>query len=310
MSHLDAEIFVLIPAYNEEIGILKTIETLPEFVDKIIVVDDGSSDRTINEILKANRDVELIALEKNKGKGNALISGMIWLQDYALKNAIDMNTSILVFIDGDGQMCPSHMKSMIEPIILKKTKFTKGTRFHSAAHNEAMPTFRKVGNTILKYLNRISTGQWNITDPQNGYYAVTFDLLIKFDFNNFDFGFFVENSFLLETKRIRESVIEVPIPAIYNIGEISHINYFTYIPSTSLKLFFEWLGRITYSGLQSYLRLLSTISLILAFTPPLLYLLFYPTIKFKLSYLILNLAFFGATLLFDFLDFRKIYNKL
>ncbi len=305
MSHLEAEVFVLIPAYNEEFGILNTIETLPKFVDKIIVVDDGSSDNTINEIKKSTRDVKLIALEKNKGKGNALISGMIWLQEYALNNAINLRTSILVFVDGDGQMPPSHMKSMIEPIITKKGKFTKATRFHSSAHNETMPKFRKIGNVLLRYLNRISTGQWNITDPQNGYYAVSFDLLVKFDFNNFDFGFFVENSFLLEARRIRESVIEVSIPAIYDIGEISHINYFSFIPATSVKLLIEWIGRIIYTGNQSFYRFFSALSLIFAFIPIIFYILFFPTLSLKVYVVLLNVVFFCFTMFFDFLDFSQ-----
>jgi len=89
-------ISVIIPAYNEEKRIGKVLQRIPEFVDEVIVVDDGSNDRTSEVARKFG--VEVIRLERNEGKGKAMSEG--------IKAA---NGDIIVFMDADGQHRPEEI---------------------------------------------------------------------------------------------------------------------------------------------------------------------------------------------------------
>ena len=107
----DKSVSVIIPCFNEENQIASVIKTIPAFVDKIVVIDDNSKDKTL-EILKklqtSNDKIILIESKKNQGVGGSMASGYKWSRD----NNIDL----AVRMDGDGQMDPAHLPLLLDPV--------------------------------------------------------------------------------------------------------------------------------------------------------------------------------------------------
>ena len=123
----DQKISVVVPAYNEEKLISKTISSIPDFVDKIIVIDDASKDKTsevVNLEMKSNDRLLLINHEKNQGVGGGIASGYKWSRD----NDID----IAVVMGGDAQMNPEDLPNLLDAIIEKGADFAKGNRLLSS----------------------------------------------------------------------------------------------------------------------------------------------------------------------------------
>ncbi len=115
---------IVLPAYNEEKLIGKVIDTMPDFVDKIIVVDDNSSDNTVGIVKKyssKNPDkFKLIRHEANQGVGGAIASGY--------KKAAELGYDITVVMAGDAQMDPNDLPRIVAPIVEEKADYVKGNR--------------------------------------------------------------------------------------------------------------------------------------------------------------------------------------
>ena len=156
------KIGVVILAYNEGNHIKDTIETLPEFVDKIYVIDDGSADKTA-EIVKTLTDkrIYLLQHEVNKGPGAALVTGY--------KTALKEEMDVIVKMDVDNQMDPEQLPNLLGPIIEGKADYTKRNRLLSPEYKSGMTKWRFFGNSILTFLTKIGSGYWQMMDPQNGY---------------------------------------------------------------------------------------------------------------------------------------------
>lgn len=224
----DKKIGIVIPAYNEENLIGETLENMPEYADKIYVIDDGSSDRT-GQIIesKVNDQIKLISHAVNMGPGRALIDGY--------KCALEDEMDIVVKMDGDGQMSPDYLPSLLEPILEGKADYSKGNRLSHLSHRQGMSNWRFFGNWILTFLTRIATGYWNISDPQNGYTAITRQTLIQIDLDTI-YGYYgYLNDILVRLKVANCQVVDVPMQAYYG-NEKSKIKYRKYIPKVSLLL--------------------------------------------------------------------------
>ena len=116
-------IAVVVPAYNEELLIEKTLKTLPDMVDRIIVVDDASTDRTstiVEESAKGDKRIFLLRHDVNSGVGGAIVSGY--------KNALESDIDITVVMAGDAQMDPDDFLSIIGPIAEGRADYAKGNR--------------------------------------------------------------------------------------------------------------------------------------------------------------------------------------
>jgi glycosyltransferase involved in cell wall biosynthesis len=232
------KIGVVVPAYNEEKFIAKVINGVPKFVDKIYVVNDASTDETLALALgeaKNNDRVIVINHERNGGVGAAILTGHIrGLQD-------DMD--VLAVMAGDGQMDPAILHDVIAPIIAGDADYVKGNRLSSRKTREEMPKWRLLGNSILTILTRVASGYTNITDPQDGYTAISASSLRKLDLSKIERGFAFENDILVKLNAIGARAIDIDHPAIYR-GQRSKINYSKFIISTSWVLFKDYFWRI------------------------------------------------------------------
>jgi glycosyltransferase involved in cell wall biosynthesis len=241
------KIGVVVPTHNEEQFITTVIDTMPDFVDRIYVVNDASTDRTlklVREKQKHNSRLIIINRSTKGGVGAAILSGHLkGLQD---------GMEILVVMAGDGQMDPAVLPRIVEPIIEGKADYVKGNRLSSPEHRKEMPAWRKFGNFLLTSLTRIASGYWNISDPQNGYTAISAATLRKLDIPGIEPGFAFENDMLVKLNVVGARVVDIEHPAVYR-GQHSKIHYSNFIFQTSWILLkdFLWRIRVKYFGPHS-----------------------------------------------------------
>jgi len=248
---------VVVPAYNEAGLVGTVIDTIPEYVDRIYAIDDCSTDNTWTEIQAHARldradappnpeqsvktdggfkqRVCPIRHETNRGVGGAIKTGY----RHALRDHID----VTAVMGGDGQMDPSILDSFLDPIIDGEVDYTKGNRLHRPAYREAMPRARLVGNAILTALTRVASGYWGITDPQNGYTAISRKALLAIDLDGMYEYYGYCNDLLVELSVSEMRVADVPMPAKYDEAE-SSIRYREYIPKVSWLLVRNFCSRL------------------------------------------------------------------
>jgi glycosyltransferase involved in cell wall biosynthesis len=201
-------ITVAIPAFNEARVILPVIETVPSYVDRVVVIDDCSTDGTYSLVQGAlDGRTELLSTGQNRGVGGATVLGY--------KRALDCETDIVVKMDGDGQMRPEYLDKLLDPLIEDDYAYTKGNRFLMPEFLKAMPRSRLLGNVILTFLTKLASGYWHIFDPQNGYTAVRSEYLRRLDLDKLHKRFFFENDMLFNLNLQNARVKDVPIPSKY-----------------------------------------------------------------------------------------------
>jgi len=120
-----------------------------------------------------------------------------------------------VKIDGDGQMDPALIRKFTRPIETGLADFTKGNRFYDPKHLRLMPKGRLLGNAVLSFVSKFSTGYWNIFDPTNGYLALDLRLLQFLDVDKIDKRYFFETDLLFRAGLARACVADVPMVALY-----------------------------------------------------------------------------------------------
>lgn len=230
------KISALVPAYNESRLIAKTICSMPNFVDHIIVVDDCSKDKTSEEAKKTkNKKLVLIRHKKNTGLGGAIRT--------AVKKAKELNTDIGVVMAGDNQMDPAYLPSLFDPICEEGYDFTKQNRFYASEGFANMPRHRVFGSIMLAFMTRIASGYWHIIDPQNGYVAYGPRVLKELNFDKITNGYALENDILINLNILEMRVKEVPGKIIYG-DEQSTMNLWKIVPSFSWFLFLGFFRRI------------------------------------------------------------------
>ncbi len=225
----ETQIHVVIPAYKVAAQIGDVLKDIPPFVDTITVVDDCSTDET-NERVRAWPDprVTIIRHAVNQGVGGAMISGF--------KSALRRPDGIIVKMDGDGQMDPSSLTDLLDPIVDGRCDYAKGNRFLLHRELEAMPRHRLIGNFILTFLTKLASGYWNVFDPQNGYVAVPSNVLRLLDLDRLSKRYFFENDMLINLNIFNFRVLDVAIPARYG-NEKSSMNIWMILFSFPYHLF-------------------------------------------------------------------------
>ncbi len=230
--YLEKTIAVVIPAYNEKKLIGKTIASIPDFVDTIIVVDDSSRDDTSNIVRKEaeqNSKIHLIEHHANQGVGGAIVSGY--------KMARDVGIDVTVVMAGDAQMDPNDLVPIIEPVANGSADYTKGNRlFHGDAW-KMIPHYRYLGNSSLSLMTKIASGYWHIADSQSGYTAISLLALQKLKLDKIYKRYGMPNDILIMLNELDFRVRDVHIRPVYNVGEKSGIKLLNVIPKISWLLF-------------------------------------------------------------------------
>lgn len=232
------KIGIAVPAHNEEELIGDTLKTIPDYVDRIYVCDDTSIDRTseiVKEFMKKDERITLLRHEKNTGVGGAIID--------CHNKGIEDGMDIMAVMAGDNQMDPKELPKLLDPIIDGNADYAKGNRFYWWEALKGMSKWRVFGNSMLTFLNKIASGYWNISDPQNGYTAISTKVLTRLPMDEIYQGYLFENDMLVKLNAYDQRVIDVPIPARYG-KEKSKIRYSKFIVEGLWILFKDFLWRM------------------------------------------------------------------
>lgn len=266
----DHTVGVVVPAYNEEGFVGEVIDTMPEFVDRIYPVDDRSTDGTWAEIREhaaaanARGDPETdggsaavvapgdgeavtrpdeaatdrvvpIRNPENRGVGGTVVTGY--------RRALEDGVDVVAVMNGDGQMDPDVLDEILDPVVEGRAGFAKGNRLGTVDDRAKMPLWRTFGNSLLTVLTRMASGYWEMTDPMDGYTAISREALASIDLDAVytDFGFC--NDMLAKLGRHDVDVVDVPHAAEYG-DEESSISYRRFITTVSPLLARHYFDRL------------------------------------------------------------------
>lgn len=202
-------IAVVIPSYKVLDHVLSVIARIGPEVARIFVVDDFCPDGCGDFVLAncLDKRVTVIRNPENRGVGGAVIAGY--------RAAINEGAEVIVKIDGDGQMDPALLPQFVTPIIEGWADYTKGNRFYDLTHVHRMPKLRLLGNAVLSFMAKASTGYWNIFDPTNGYTAIDARLAAHLPFDKISNRYFFETDMLFRVNTLRGVVADIPMDAVY-----------------------------------------------------------------------------------------------
>ena len=232
----DKRIAIAIPCYKVERHLERVVAGVPDFVDKILLVDDCSPDDTpkiMEQIANADSRVETLHNTKNLGVGGAMKT--------AFRRCIDSDVDVVVKLDGDGQMDPTFIASLVDA--LDDADFSKGNRLFDREMLRRMPAVRRIGNMGIGFMVKMASGYWNISDSVNGFFAISVPTLRKMDLKRIADRYFFESSMLIELYYTGATIREVAMPAIYG-DEKSNLSVWKTLFSFPPKLIAAWIRRI------------------------------------------------------------------
>jgi glycosyltransferase involved in cell wall biosynthesis len=219
---------VVVPAHNEEALVGSTVSGIPGFVDKIFVVDDGSTDATSERAQGADERVEVISHEQNEGVGAAIISGY--------RRAIQEKADVTCVMAADGQMDPDDLETLVRAIALDECDYAKANRLFTGQAWEIIPRTRYLGNAMLSFLTKIASGYWHVADSQSGYTAVNLETLKLLDLQRVYRRYGFPNDMLVHLNVVNRRVRDYPSRPIYGVGERSGIRLRRVVPRISWLL--------------------------------------------------------------------------
>lgn len=213
---------VIIPSYRAKKTIMTVIEKVQALSPhSIIVVDDNCPDGTYDIVKKKKiKNLFVIKLPKNKGVGGAFLSGV----QLALNGSGSNEIEFFAKVDADDQHYPKdlrHLKWVIEHL---DADYVKGNRFQLSATPKSMPMVRKIGNSGLTFLIKLSTGFWHVSDPVNGMIMGRKSVFIHLMKHKIEKRYLFENSMLLELSKIGAVVREAPNTIVYK-NEVSSLHW-------------------------------------------------------------------------------------
>lgn len=243
-------IAVVIPAYKVSTHITGVLREIGPEVTHIFVIDDACPDGS-GKVAKKSKDkrVKVLTHAENQGVGGAVITGY--------RAALEAGVDVVVKLDGDGQMDPSLISELVEPIVAGKADYTKGNRFDSLTGLREMPGLRVFGNGVLSLMSKLASGYWNVTDPTNGFTAIHRDVLKQLPLDMVSKRFFFESDMLFRLSLARAVVWDIPMDARYG-DEKSNLSIFRAVFEFPRKHFVNFHKRLFYNY---YLRDMNAASL-------------------------------------------------
>ena len=244
-------IAVVVPCYRVRNHILDVIGRIGHECSRIYVVDDCCPEGTGEFVLERCCDprVTVITNPTNLGVGGAVMAGY--------RQAIADGASVIVKIDGDGQMDPALLPLFVAPILSGQADYTKGNRFYDLSSIARMPKVRIFGNAVLSFMSKLSTGYWHVFDPTNGYTAIEARVASRLPFDRISSRYFFESDMLFRLNTIRAVILDVPMDANYG-DESSNLQISRIFHEFLLKHCRNFAKRIFYSY---FLRDMSAASL-------------------------------------------------
>ncbi|WP_296944462.1 glycosyltransferase family 2 protein [uncultured Massilia sp.] len=246
-----ASIAVVIPSYKVTRHILGVVAGIGPEVGRIYVVDDKCPDHS-GDFVQANcTDPRVVVLRhaQNQGVGGAVMTGY--------RAAIADGASVIVKVDGDGQMDASLIPAFVAPILSGEADYTKGNRFFNLERIRSMPPMRLFGNAVLSFLTKLSSGYWDLFDPTNGFTAIHADAARFLPFDKISKRYFFETDMLFRLNTLGAVVADVPMDAVYG-DEVSNLKISRIVTEFAAKHVRNFFKRLFYNY---YLRNMSLASI-------------------------------------------------
>ena len=214
------KIFIVIPAFNAERTLQEVIDRIPrDFLkrDQIILVDDGSTDRTRD--VGSKNGLIVIRHEKNRGYGGAQKTGF----SFALHNG----ANIVVLLHSDGQYAPEDLPKIVSPILDSEYDVVVASRFLNAnPRAQGMPLYKSLGNRALTSIENLFF-QMKLSEFHSGYRAYSREVLLKAKFQLDSDDFVFDSEILLQMKLKKARIGEISTSTFY--GDIrSYLSAFRY----------------------------------------------------------------------------------
>ncbi len=250
-------IAVVIPAYKVQDHVLGVLERIGPECARVYVVDDccPNGSGKVVETQCTDPRVSVLRHDQNQGVGAATITGY--------RAALADGCEIVVKVDGDGQMDPALIPRLVRSIQSGEADYTKGNRFYDLEGLRPMPALRLIGNAGLSFLNKLSSGYWNVFDPTNGFTAIHAKVLAALPLDQVSKRWFFESDMLFYMGLLRASVHDVPMPARYGT-EVSSLKINRVLTVFAWGHFANTMKRLFYSY---YLRDFSVASIELLLGP-------------------------------------------
>ncbi len=257
---LAAMIAAVIPCFRVTRQILPVLAAIPATVERIYVVDDACPDGSgaLVESRCGDPRVRVLRHERNQGVGGATLSGY--------RAALADGARIIVRLDGDGQMDPALIPRLVRPVVEGEADYAKGNRFFELEGLREMPRLRLIGNSLLSFVSKLSSGYWNLFDPNNGFTAIHADVLRVLPLDKLARGYFFESDLLFRLGTLRAVACDVPMPVRYGDEQSALVVWRVagtfargHLVNTGKRLFYNY-----------YLRNFNIASLQILFSLPLL----------------------------------------
>jgi glycosyltransferase involved in cell wall biosynthesis len=225
---------VVVPAHDEERLVATTVAGLPEYVDRVYVVDDGSRDGTA-DAARAIGDarVEVLVHDRNRGVGAAIVTGY--------RRALEEGFDVTCVMAADNQMPPDDLERIAGPVARGEAEYAKANRLFTGEAWTVMPRHRYLGGAVLSFLTKIASGYWHVADSQSGFTAISRDALAALDLGRVYPRYGFPNDMLVHLNVINARVRDVPSRPVYGVGEQSGIKLRKVVPRISwllVKAFF------------------------------------------------------------------------
>lgn len=200
---------VVIPCYRVRSHVCDVLARIGPEVSSIYCVDDRCPEGSGHFVEQAAKDPRLRVIfhEQNQGVGGATLSGY--------RAALADGATVIVKVDGDGQMDPALIKTLVQPILAGQADYAKGNRFFYLEHVRTMPGVRLAGNAVLSFMSKLSSGYWHVFDPTNGYTAVHAKVAATLPLGRISRRYFFESDMLYHLYNRRAVVLDIPMPARY-----------------------------------------------------------------------------------------------
>jgi glycosyltransferase involved in cell wall biosynthesis len=217
------------------------LETMPSFVDRVIVVDDCSEDHTVSEIQSCEKKDPrffLVRHNHNQGVGKAIATGY--------RRAREEGLDVVAVMAGDAQMDPEDLSTVVTPVVRDEVDYVKGNRLFRGESWKIIPHHRYLGNAILSLLTKVASGYWHIGDSQCGYTAIAQSALDLLPVDEIYPGYGMPNDLLIKLNMQNLRVRDVSIRPVYHHGGKSGMKLSKIIPRITLLLVKGFFQRLFY----------------------------------------------------------------
>jgi len=208
---MENRIIAVIPAFNEENNIKRVVTGVMKYCQLVIIVNDNSTDGTKKIITEMkniySEKLEIINNKKNMGIGSSMKKGLIL--------ALSKESDIIIKIDGDGQHRPEDIPEFISKIENENLDLVKGNRFYNIYSVSNMPKIKIFGNLLITNIQKIISGNYSISDPNNGFLALKTEKIRLININHLHNKYFFENSLSIIFTAFNFKIGEVGIETIY-----------------------------------------------------------------------------------------------